>query len=104
MIVHYPFTLRDKEPFDIENEIYSEWVSLINENICLTVMLSGHAHIIDIIKPQDDKDSYGQLFPVVIGSARKSEYFAGTGLLFDENKTVVTFTDNLGQVVREGIC
>lgn len=103
VIVHNPFNMRLSVPFDIENEIYGEWVRLISEHICPTVMISGHMHYFDIVRPGDEKDVYGQSYPVVIGSAVKPnhEYFAGAGFLFDAKGTVVTFTNNQGQVVRE---
>lgn len=103
VIAHNPFVMRNKYPFDIENEIYSEWVRLINDNIRPTVMISGHTHSLDIIRPQDEKDAYGQSFSVVVGSSlnKNQDYYAGAGLAFDENETIVTFTDSFGKVVRE---
>ena len=103
VIAHNPFVMRNKYPFDIENEIYSEWVRLINDNIRPTVMISGHTHSLDIIRPQDEKDAYGQSFSVVVGSSlnKNQDYYAAAGLIFDENKTIVTFTDSFGKVVRE---
>lgn len=103
IIAHNPFTIKQRDPFNIENDIYGEWVQLINKNICPTVMISGHMHYLDIVKPGDESDVYGQTFPVVIGSDIKAnhEYYAGVGLQFAANQTVVTFTDSLGQTVRE---
>ncbi len=103
VIAHNPFTMTNEAPFDIESETYCEWVQLINENIRPTVMLAGHTHYLDIIRPQDEKDVYGQNFSVVVGSALNNNYdsYTGAGILFNNNKTIVTFTDSLGQVVRE---
>ena len=40
---------------------------------------------------------------VVVGSElnKNQDYYAGAGLAFDENETIVTFTDSFGKVVRE---
>lgn len=103
VIAHHPFTVKQRAPFDIEEELYGEWASLIAKNIRPTLMLSGHMHYLDIVRPGNEKDLYGQQFPVVVGSAIKAnhEYYAGAGLMFDEADTVVTFTDCLGETVRE---
>ena len=103
VIAHHPFMVKQRAPFDIEQELYGEWARFIGENICPNVMISGHMHYVDIVKPGDEKDLFGQQFPVVIGSDIKQnhEYYAGAGLMFDGADTVATFTDCLGEVVRE---
>ena len=65
-------------------------------------ILIYHTHTYEAYQ-QDEKDAYGQSFSVVVGSSlnKNQDYYAGAGLAFDENKTIVTFTDSLGQVIRE---
>lgn len=102
VIAHVPFTVEQKVPFNIEKELYAEWVQLIGQNICPTVMISGHMHCLDVVRPGDEKDAYGQTFPVVVGATVKPdhEYYAGAGLSFEGTHTEVSFTDSLGQCVR----
>lgn len=103
VIAHHPFTVKQRVPFNIEETLYGEWASMIAQNIRPTVMISGHMHYLDIVRVGDEKDLFGQPFPVVVGSDVKSnhEYYAGAGLMFEGTNTVVTFTDCLGHVVRE---
>ena len=103
VIAHNPFTKRHSAPFDIENDIYNEWVKLLGEKICPTVMIGGHTHTLNVIRPGDEMDSHGQKFPVVIGSCPHANGvdYAGAGFLFGEDEVVVTFTDSQGQVVSE---
>ena len=101
VITHNPFTMRHRAPFDIENDIYGEWVRLFNEQIHPTAMICGHTHTLEVIRPGDEKDVRGQQSPVVIGSCpdKNGVDYAGAGLVIDESGVCVTFTDSLGQVV-----
>ncbi len=104
VIAHIPFTYRDLSSdglFDIENDLYSEWVKLLNDHIKPDLLLAGHKHICKTVFPKDpDGDSYGQTFPVVVGARPKNLAgeggFTGTALRFENGNISVTFTDNTG--------
>jgi len=96
IISHIPFTYINEEPFDIEKELYKEWVILINEHIKPEYMLSGHLHIVDIDKPDSERDSFGMNFPVIVGSKIdfETKYFIGCGLICSKEGTTVIFNDH----------
>lgn len=97
VVSHTPFTHRTtwNPIFDIENEIYGEWVRLLGEYIHPNTYICGHKHWLAVVRPGDEYDSRNQSCPVVIGTAKKKEdYYAGSGFEFDERGIVVTFTDN----------
>ena len=108
-LCHIPFctqTMGDYEPkFDIEREIYAEWTRLLNA-MDLDVMLSGHTHTVEAVRPGTDRMRYGANFPVVIGSrpvlpGRRPPYrkasFTGIRVSFDEGGvTVDTISDMEG--------
>ena len=95
VIAHNPFTMKFPEPFNIEEELYAEWVDLLNKNVKPTLLLSGHKHYAKVVNPGDADDGYGQSFPTVIGSVKdhKTGYFAGCGLVLDREQISVVVTD-----------
>lgn len=104
VIVHNPFTRKYEPPFDIEDEIYTKWCSLLKENVKPDIMICGHKHILEINEPGCDKDFRGQPCTVVVGAKIDyGKYFAGTGFEFGENETEVTFTDSEGKILGNHI-
>ena len=95
VIAHNPFTMKFPEPFNIEEELYGDWVRLLNESVKPTLLLSGHKHYAKVVNPGDADDGYGQSFPTVIGSVKdhKTGYFAGCGLVLDGEQINVVMTD-----------
>ena len=104
IISHVPFTALDEGEFDIERDIYAQWVRLLRENIKPDIMLSGHLHIWDIYDCGSEKDAFGQACPTVVGSelvrGKEEAYLAGAGLEFSPKGIGVTFTDCRGTVKR----
>ena len=97
VISHCPITYRMQKPFDIEEEIYTEWTKLLREHVHPDVILNGHIHRLNYICPGDELDERNQPCPVVIGAAKEGhEYYAGTGFIFDKGAMEVYFTDNHG--------
>lgn len=100
VICHFPFTLLLDDPFDIEEDIYCEWITLLRDYVHPDVIINGHMHYLEIIHPGDEHDHRNQPCPVVIGSAKQEqEYFAGAGFVFDKDGMEVCFTDNRGDTV-----
>lgn len=104
VISHVPFTIRnlsDNGIFDIENEIYDEWTTLLNE-LDPDLQLCGHLHVCKTCLPQGDKGSRHQKFPVVVGakpnSLNNESGYSGSALLFDQGKITAHFTDNNGEI------
>ncbi len=99
VIAHNPFTFVNKAPFDIETDIYKEWARLLKEHIRPDLMLCGHKHEIAQYEVGGAYDHLGQPCPLIIGGTYKERYYAGTGILFDENGYRVIFTDSDGQIL-----
>ena len=100
VIVHNPFIWQDKEPFDIENDIYNKWTQLLCGDISPNIIISGHIHKISIGNPGDERDYRGQPCPIAVLSELEYEkYFAGAGIEFNRNgKINKTVTDSKGQI------
>lgn len=98
VISHVPFSYKiTPPPFDIEEDLFRKWCSLLKEHIKPNLMLCGHMHYSAISKIGSEHDSYGQPSTVLIGSIMKKHkkdsktYFAGMGLELNEKKATVTF-------------
>lgn len=96
VIAHNPFTVILQPPFDIEEELYREWVRLLREHVHPQVIICGHMHELSVFEPGCEKDFHGQPCPVVIGATVNKEYFAGCGYTFGESEIQIQFTDNTG--------
>lgn len=109
VISHIPFTHINEPPFDIEQELYSEWTRLMREHIKPDLLLYGHYHCVKIVQPGDTFDSHGQPCTAVIGSKpifdkENGNGFIGCALTLRENgKTRVVFNDDKGTVYRDEI-
>lgn len=71
VLTHVPFctTLmggNDPEQFDIEPELYQEWVGLLNQ-MKIDVMLCGHTHKLSVTQPEDPQ-ARGENFPIVVAA------------------------------------
>lgn len=96
VIVHMPFTKKNKSPFDIEEDTYTYWSKLLREKIKPDIMICGHTHKLAIHMPGSEADAFGQPCPIVEGSAPdlKEKHFAGAGFIFDKNKIEVVFNNS----------
>lgn len=106
IICHMPFTIRypaTTDQFDIENDIYDEWVKLLGESVKPDMIINGHMHYLDVYYPGCSMDHRGQSCPVILSSLINGEtnYYASTGFTFDEKGTLLTLTDSEGKVLKE---
>ena len=103
VVSHNTFTRYFQPPFDIEDEIYSEWTNLLRTYIKPEVMLCGHVHKLYVSDIGSEYDNRGQPCPVVSGSAldRKIGYFAGANLTFTDHQINVIFNDSNQTVLSE---
>ena len=105
VISHNAFVHSYQPPFDIEQDIFSEWAKLLRENVKPEVMICGHAHELNIYHPEDSEwNTNGSICPVVIGSTVKKKnpvYFAGCGYIFNDEKIEIVFTDSNGETLRK---
>ena len=104
VISHIPFSKRRVPPFDIEEEIFTDWCKLLSEKIKPHLMLIGHLHQCRVSYPGDEAyDNFGQPCPMVIGSMpfkRESgeKGFAGCAISLENGVANVTFNDDSGKI------
>ena len=105
VISHNPFTHRYEPPFDIEQDTFFDWTTLLRENIKPDIMICGHEHSLEVHYPDDREwNSNGSVCPVVIGSTLQkniTSYFAGCGYIFGESEIKIVFTDSNGETLKE---
>lgn len=104
IISHNAFVHRYQPPFDIEQDIFSEWSTLLRENVKPEVMICGHAHELNIYYPENLAwNNNGSICPVVIGSTIEKKapvYFAGCGYIFSDDNVEIVFTDSNGETLK----
>lgn len=96
IVVHVPFIHRYAPPFDIEEEIYRRWASLLKE-YKPDLMLCGHEHRYRLVYPGEEYDDYGLPCPMLIGAKNQDGCFGGAGIEFTGKTAKVTLTDSSGQ-------
>lgn len=110
VIAHKPFTAAGNAPFDIEHDIYREWVKLLNENVKPHMLLNGHEHICKLCGKEDEKyDTFGLECPVVIGSAFRYRTtpewavydFAGAAITLSQGEINIKFTNSENKIEEE---
>lgn len=96
VLAHNPFTNTYKAPFDIEFDLYGQWVAMLRENVKPNLMLCGHKHKTEVWKPGDKQDVHGQEWPVVISSIpdQKANTFIGSEVVLGEGEATLRFVDN----------
>lgn len=95
IVSHVPFTMKNKPPFDIEEERYTYWAKIIKENIKPDVMICGHTHRFSVNEIGSERDYFGQPCTMVIGSQldEHKTCFAGCGFIFKKDSIDVIFND-----------
>ncbi len=96
---HVNFTMQSQEPFNIEEDLYKEWTSMLNEHIKPDIMICGHDHKQKFIdKGMWEGDLCSHAFPIVVGSAPNTQenYYAGAGFVIEKDKKTAVFIDNKG--------
>ena len=104
VISHIPFTYVHKPPFDIEQELYSEWARLLREHVKPQLLLFGHNHTERFCPIGDQFDHLGQPCSAVIaGKPVKNENepisYYGAAIELQEHKAEIIFNSNDGQVL-----
>lgn len=104
VVVHNPFTERRNPPFDIEEDTFAHWASLLRENVKPHLMICGHIHKCYVTYPGGERDAFGQPCPIVAASKLSKDdlsFFVGGAITLDGNMAYVRFTDNDGNIVGE---
>ena len=109
VISHIPFTHINEAPFDIEQELYAEWTRLMRDCIKPDLLLYGHHHCNQIVRPGDKFDCQGQPCNAVIGSTpiinkEKGNGFVGCAItLMEDGKKRIVFNDDKGNVLNDEV-
>ena len=99
VVAHNPFSQVVEPPFDIEQDLYSEWCQLIKENIHPQLMLCGHIHRRYISLPGSQYDQLGQPCPMIVCSEVKDGRFTFCGVRVDDCETAqVSFVNGDGSL------
>ncbi len=102
-VCHMPFSFVNHPPFDIEQDIYRQWCSLLKKEVKPDLMLSGHEHKYFISLQGSEFDHLGQPCPVVVGSKPGADYSVniGTAVDFEPEGIRVRFTDQNHQILED---
>ncbi|MBE6689333.1 MAG: hypothetical protein E7588_08705 [Ruminococcaceae bacterium] len=103
VISHVPFSYIQQEPFDIEQDIYREWCTLLRENVKPDIMICGHMHAHMVGKPGGEFDHVGQPCTMVVASnpdLRNFKYNAA-GFEFTSNSINAVFTNDDGEITHK---
>ncbi len=105
VVIHRPFTLPCKPLYDIEKDTYGEWRRLVAEEIRPDVLIGGHFHRIEVIRPGDPSINGDHPCTIVLGGKpgsgpyTEAPWYAGCGYDFTSDGISVTFTDCEGKVL-----
>ncbi|MBP3918837.1 MAG: metallophosphoesterase [Clostridia bacterium] len=98
-VAHTPFTTVQPKPFDIEQDLYREWVTLLSENVHPDLLICGHMHKVEWYLPGSSHDHFGQTFPTVVAAEPKGDAFIGGAFTVTKDRVTVQFTDENHNVI-----
>ena len=110
VVSHIPVSYRDqgKEkgecPFDIENDLYTEWTELLNRDIRPDLYLAGHLHRTELWYPDSPKNGRPICCPVLIAGKPvrgKDKNVIGAALTLCCGGFSVFFTDKSKSVLSD---
>ncbi len=103
IVAHADFAYIQDKPFDIETDIYTDWIELINKHIKPHFMLCGHEHIYGIGEKNSKFNTLGLNCPVIIGSkpvkneSRADIDYVGAEIIVNPCSLEVMFTNSKGE-------
>lgn len=104
VVAHNPFNETLNPPFDIEQDIYSEWCSILKEKVGPDLMLCGHIHRCYVTMPGTGRDAKGAPCPVVVSSRidkNDKGYFEGGAVTLSPGAADVKFVNSSREIVGE---
>ncbi len=103
VVCHNPFTHRSHPPFDIEEEIFTEWGQLLRDHIKPDLMLCGHLHRCSVTPVGGPLDQRGQPCPLIVGSGWDGNIHEGCGITLRRDEATVTFCKGNGETRSETV-
>lgn len=112
VLCHIPFCHDDdseckgERPFNIENEIYTDWCRMIKENIQPHLSIFGHVHQVKTFPPESEYDSKGLGGDMILGGRPVKrtglpDKIEGTALSIEENGIRIRFTDSNEKILED---
>ncbi len=104
VVCHAPFCLVSPPPFDIEQELYTEWCHLIGQHIKPELFIAGHTHKVGLFEQGGELDQLGQFCPIVVGGKplkKASLALAGTAYTITENTIRAVINEADGTVLGD---
>lgn len=103
IISHVPFGYIVHPPFDIEQDIYREWCTLLKENVKPNLMICGHMHAHMIGKVGGEFDDLGQPCTMIVASNPdlRNGTFNAAGITLGKQNVEAVFTDSNGTVTHK---
>ena len=97
-----PFAQRYPDPFNPEEEIYTEWCKLCRENVKPDLWLTGHKHTAEIRPVGNPDDHFGQPCTCIIGAKPdfKENTFVSANITLSPGRATIVFADTEGNVER----
>lgn len=108
VVSHVPFPFKFEPPFDIEEEMYTKWCRLLEDNIKPDLMLCGHLHKTFVSEKGSEHDAYGQPCTIVLGSDMQladdwTATFTGMYMNLSKGNAKITFNTNTEVTGKEEI-
>jgi len=100
-LCHVPFNMRQKAPFDIEQDIYAKWTELLND-MGVDYLISGHMHELSILHPGDDRLWNDAQYITLVGS-EWPDSFVGAHYTVSEKETRVRFIRHTGETLTDEV-
>ena len=111
VISHIPVSFRDRgskngeQPFDIEEELYDGWTSVLNREIRPELYIAGHLHRTELWEAGSDKNGRKLDCPVLITGKPvfgRKKNMLGAALTLNGEGFDISFTDQSGRIVATG--
>lgn len=110
VVSHIPVSYRDhgsskgEFPFDIENEIYSEWVDILNSSFRPDLYIAGHLHRSELWQPDSPKNERKLECPILIAGVPvhgRQPDCIGAALTITDKEITIRRTDKNKSVIQD---
>lgn len=107
LLSHVPINFKNTDeckgerPFDIENELYSEWCSLISEQIKPDLAIAGHLHTTGLFNSNSEYNARNMNCPTLIAGKPDGDSMTGAAITIEGNIVNVKAADNKHNTVAE---
>ncbi len=107
VISHIPFTYVHRPPFDIEQELYAQWSSLLRDYVHPQLLLFGHNHCTKVCPVGCETDHLGQPCTAIIAGRPTKDpesdahIYSGAAISIDADGADVIFNNSNQEIIAE---